>query len=154
VWLAFTDLLVLNLAKNKRYWWSIFRCVTGLELAWFTAALWIEDLDSQYVEVTGARIALNLIRCLWGLVDCCRYGPHLDHWLCFIQERREFHKTIRWYNWLTYGHLAAIPILWFLPHFGSLTMWKWDVKELDGPIVGCLATHGFTCFVKWYTLEV
>jgi len=27
VWILFTDILVVNVAKNKRYWYNIFRCV-------------------------------------------------------------------------------------------------------------------------------
>merc|ERR1712084_88209 len=44
VWIAFTDLLVVNLPKNKRYWWNIFRSVQGIQIAWLTAALWIEEM--------------------------------------------------------------------------------------------------------------
>lgn len=153
VWIAFTDLLVVNLPKNKRYWWNIFRAVQGIQIAWLTAALWINELDDPEDSITIARIVLSTIRFIWGAVDCYRYGPWLDHWLCFLHERRQIHKTMKAYEYLVYGHLAFVVILFILPHLFNLTMWTYDVAALNGPIVGCLATHAFSVFVKWFTLE-
>ena len=132
VWIAFTDLLVVNLPKNKRYWWNIFRSVQGIQIAWLTAALWIEDLDDPDTNITIARIALSVIRFIWGAVDCYRYGPWLDHWLCFLHERRQIHKTMKAYEYLVYGHLAFVVILFILPHLFNLTMWTFAEKDING----------------------
>jgi len=118
-----------------------------------TAALWIEDLDDPDQNVTIARIVLHSVRFIWGAIDTYRYGPWTDHWLCFINERRQIHKELKAYEYLTYGHLAFVAILFVLPHLFNLTMWTFDVEKINGPIVGCLATHAFSVFVKWYTLE-
>jgi len=32
-------------------------------------------------------------------------------------------------------------------------MWTYGESKIDAPIVGCLATHAFSVFVKWFTLE-
>jgi len=32
-------------------------------------------------------------------------------------------------------------------------MWTYGEEKINGPIVGCLATHAFSVFVKWFTLE-
>ena len=53
-----------------------------------TCAFWIDGLDSKYEWLTIARVATWGIRFLWGAYDTYRYGPWLDHWLCFIHESR------------------------------------------------------------------
>lgn len=97
VWIAFTDILSINVAKNKRYWWNIFRAVQGVEIAWLTAALWIEDLDDKEVGMTIARLTFWIIRAIWGAIYTYNYGPWTDHWLAFIHERRVAHRSLKWY---------------------------------------------------------
>lgn len=52
-----------------------------------------------------------------------------------------------------YGHLVFVAILFVLPHLFNFTMWTYGEDKINAPIVGCLATHAFSVFVKWFTLE-
>jgi len=49
--------------------------------------------------------------------------------------------------------LVAFVLLGVLPHIASFTMWTYGESKIDAPIVGCLATHAFTVFIKWFVLE-
>jgi len=154
VWLLFTDLYILGLPKNKRYFWNLFRCVQGIQIAWLTGHLWCRDLDDDEVGMTIARIATNMIRFVWGLIDTYRMGPHLQHWLLFLKERRDAHARWNLRQKFVYIYILLFLVVFILPDAFHNLHWAYDEEELNAPLTGCIATHSFCVFFKIFALEV
>lgn len=122
-------------------------------MASLTIHLWYDDLDDPETSITIARIAVNLIRFIWGLIDTWRMGPYLQHWLLFIKERRTDWGRMTWKNRFVYAYFLLFLVVFVLPDAFHNLHWTFGVQKLDGPLTGCIATHSFCVFFKIFMFE-
>lgn len=104
--------------------------------------------------MTVARIAVNLVRFLWGAIDTYRMGPWLQHWLLFIRERRDAHMRWKLHNKFVYIYLLLTVAVFVLPDAFHNLHYTYGVEELNAPLTACIATHSFCVFFKIFVLEV
>jgi len=96
-WSLISDLNIILVPKNKRYWWSIFRFMGGAANLYYTICAWFLDIDGDENFCTGVRVVLQVVRMVWGLVYLIKYGPHLAHWMTLLHNARERFNHGKWY---------------------------------------------------------